>query len=316
MRDAVVFKATGADLNDLADLLYEVFPTDRVIIDRMRDQGEYPYGWTFYGLRRERKLVGTVGLIDLTVWRDGEPVELVGVGSVATAIGARRTGVARTILSELTRQFDSRGTTAVLLTDWPAVYTPHQFELIGPPDYQWVSCEAVLKKIADRPLSPKVYDSIDEATLAQIRSIHEQSALRLDGTLRRDDAYWRFYQGQLGGVPYSHLVCLDNGSPDGYAWVNREADRMTVAELTVAGDEPDRIGPLAAALAGWADSESIGWITFALAENHPVFDWLKLNDIRYGPESSIQRESLMIRAAPGESIKRWDRFGWSMADKF
>lgn len=121
---------TGQRALHMYEKLLHLFPYDRPVYSEIMEKGKKFYTMTNYALFKEEEFVGNVGLYPVSVWYDSKPLELIGIGAVATVPQYRRQGVAKYLLDHCVKIIDKAQKPSMLFTGNPRVYEKHGFDIL------------------------------------------------------------------------------------------------------------------------------------------------------------------------------------------
>lgn len=310
---------SGEELPALYHMLMDVFPTDRPIIEEHLRTGEPFYTLEHHALFRGSEIIGSVGLMPMRIWLEGRKLSLFGIASVATPERFRGQGVARYLLEHCLTIVDRQGLSAVLYTDLPAVYANLGFV---PVEQTLLAASAsALAGLADGVGNCRVFDAVSGDELRRMAGLHAQGYPKFDGTLDREESYWRVFGWVINLYAKCRVLIHEkNGRLRGYARCEMEKDRLLLTELCYDRDEPETIEILlsaAARLASEGDARGSDTITLAFPQKHPAWAILHKNDLAVAAEPpGAAREVFMVRPASGKPLGRLAEMQWSMADKF
>lgn len=340
---------SGPERADLYRMLGETFAPDRELFHEMLRTGQPMYTWTPYTLCRGREILGNVSLVPMRVWVNARPVEVVGVGSVATAPQYRRRGVARYLLSHCLGVVDQQRLPAVLFTGQPEVYVGSGFTPIPQACHE---CRLPDWQASGRGPQCTWLDTLTADDWASIAAIYEQSPAPYDGQLLRDSLYWEFYQTLFRLNRRWHIVaCRDAEAWLGYARCEEEDGRLLISEFCAQAIEGQKghvgtatngspVPPAAAkpcrdtgilrtnireevaesllgSIVQRARQLGRSTLSLALAPGHFLPRLLRSRGVELEPEGPDSgRETFMARPAAGEPLGPLGQLQWPLADKF
>jgi len=106
-----------------------------------------------------------------------------------------------------------------------------------------------------------------------------------------------------------------------YARVCKEKDDILLGEMEVKKEDNEAIKELFYYLLDWMREEGFKKLVISLSPLHPIFEFLKMENIRLKEENSGKREVLMINIISSKADilrnkKIKSRFHWGYFDRF
>lgn len=187
--------------------------------------------WVYY---EEGNLAARLSILPLSVWINGNPMEMGGIAAVATWPEYRRGGKVAKLLGHSLQVMRGNGQTISMLYPFDfAFYRKFGWEIYV--DYK--TYELTKDQIPRfEPVFGKVKRTEDRALL---NGMYEEYAQRYNGMLRRDEAWWkdRLSNAKKGvaAVWYN-----DAGVPKGYIRYNVKNQEMKIHEMVFLDDEAYR----------------------------------------------------------------------------
>ncbi len=306
LRERVTYKA-----------LWEMFPYDRPVYNYMLNEGKRLYTMTNYALFQVDKFIGNVGLYPVSIWFEGRPLEIIGLGAVATVPKYRKKGVMDYLMSHCTNLIDQRCKPSVLYTELPAVYEKYGYMTVN--QHYW-SLRANRMEFAKGSFTHRYFETINRDELKKMQSIYDEQYPNLNGKVIRTEEpdYMQYYEMMFNPYMKPRLVwCLSGCDFHGYLRFEVEKDRLTVTELCTGSNDLDVIESLLYFVADFASLIGLEITTFALSADHMIWQILKTKGLHMEPEpEGVRREVFMVRPTAGESLGKLNNLQWSLADKF
>ncbi len=315
LQSASIVQLKPEELPRIFPMLMEIFPVDRPIYSELIRNRQAPYRWTSYVLDWNGTWVGHSALVELRIWLEGESREVVGIASVATLPEYRRRGVARRLLEHCLEIVDSRGRPAALFTRIPELYEKFGFKNILQTFLGVAVDELRIFRFSGRA---ELRAELAESELQAMASLYVRHYPNYNGKLIRDTDYWKYY-GMVVNLRENcwFLLRYRGGELAAYVRVEREPDRLLVAEFCTGPLDQEMIGGMLADVAYYAGQWGYSWITLAMCPGH--FLWPILASKRVPMEvepPGADRECFMVRPTAGDSLGAFERLQWSLADKF
>lgn len=304
---------SGKQLLSMYRILWELFPYDRPVYDEMIKTGASFYTLKNYALYQGDEFLGNVGLMPMTIWFADKPLELIGVGAVATVPEYRRQGIAKYLMEHCMEIVDAQNKASVLFTELPIVYQQQGFTTVP---QKYIAAEVGSIAFGDTKFTYQCVSELNDEQIEEMDRVYQASPMP-DGKVIRDKAYWKLYKLLFNPYPKPRIVlCRDSGNVLlGYLRFETESDRFTITEFCVNSDE------ITEGLLGYiqnaARENNIGWCSLALAPGHAVLNTLHQKGVVLSQEpAGVRREIFMVRPAAGQSIGELNDLQWSLADKF
>lgn len=298
--------------------LWHMFPYDRPVYTEIMEEGKRFYTMTNYAIFDGETFLGNAGLYPVSIWYDGIPLELVGLGAVATVPEYRRQGVAKRLLKYCMEVIDKQQKPSMLFTEEPKVYQNHGYEILAQ-DYYAVNSEDLnfdidhfgfeyLETISDEPLG--VMADYYECTYPNFNNKVIRSPVR---------QYYEYYEMMFNPYLKPRIVwnVSDRGRLLGYCRFEVEEDRLTITEFCTAKEATEVIESLLGYTGQFARLTGKNVITLSLSRDHNAWDFLNSRSINTFLEpEGVRRELFMVRPANGGSVESISKLYWSLADKF
>jgi predicted acetyltransferase len=182
---------TQAEKQALVRMLSQVWSFEHNLYEEtLYGTGPGIYNWTPYTLFRGSEAVGNLSLVEMRVFWNGEPLEVLGFASVATPETYRGNGIAGRLMDHALGIIDARGVPSVLFTGLPQVYASRGFRIVG------LHAVALPEELpaSERGVSCETLATYDETSLAAVRTLYEEILPDFDGKLVRDPAYWTVHR--------------------------------------------------------------------------------------------------------------------------
>ncbi len=295
-------------------MLGETFVPDQPLFERLLQSGRPMSTWTPYTLYRGQEILCNVSLMPMRIWLNAQPVELVGVASVATAPAYRRQGAARYLLRHCLGLIDQSRLPAVLFTSQPEVYAGAGFLSVPQKYVEWRATDW-----QSRGRGPQAtwLDAPLPDEWAAMATLYDDVSPNDDGKLVRDPGYWEYYQTLFLLNPRWHIVaCRENGPWLGYARCEEEPGRLLVSEFCGASDREDVAESLVDSIVERARLDRRA-VSLALAPGHFLERLLRCRGVGIAVEGpTADREAFMVRPAAGQPPGPLAQLQWSLADKF
>ena len=302
--------------------LWEIFPYDRPVYDKIMNEGKKLYSVKNYALFQEDNFIGNVGLFALKIWYQGKETDLIGVGAVATMPQFRKQGVARLLMNHCMDEIDRLNLPAILFTELPVVYEKHGFDIIAQ-EYRAIRTEQI--NFESSAFDFEYCEALSIERMEQIKGFYNNHYPNYDGKLVRTDEpdYWDYYLMMFNPYMKPRLVLLRDKSSRlcGYCRFEVEQDRLTITELCVGKDDVEGCKGLLSFLERFASLTGYRVLTFAVSPSHIVWNiFAEMNIETFVEPEGVRREIFMSRPAKepdgkGNAID-FNQFLWSLADKF
>lgn len=315
LSECEIHPATGPRLRQVCRFLIDQFPPDRPILERVIATGRGYATWTPYALYHGEELLGSLALMPLRIWLEGQRRDMVGIASVATVPAYRRMGVAGRLLDHCLAKADQQLLPSVLFTSLPRVYENAGFQAIRQ-DYLGTSPANLPRGGAG--LGVQRLETINDDDCNTLATIYDSPGSVFSGKVERDAQYWRFCQLLFNtNSNLRILLCSDGGRPCGYVRAETEEGRLLISEVCLEQASAAVIEAVCTHIAEEARLQSAPWVTLSLPSDHAVRGFLERCGIRCTREpAGICRETLMVRPPRGRSLDTLSRLRWPLSDKF
>jgi predicted acetyltransferase len=310
---------TGAKLRHMYEKLWQIFPYDRPIYTEMMDTGKNLYTMTNYALFQNDHFLGNVGLYPVSVWYEGVPLELIGVGAVAVVPEYRRMGIARYLLQHCMNIIDNKNKPSILFTEEPGVYREHGFEIL---EQDYYAVKAIDIDIDIKDCAFKYFETISSSRLQEMAYLYENASLNFNGKVIRTRIpdYWQYYEMMFNPYLKPRIVwnISDKKRLQGYCRFEMEEDSIGITECCApANDNNSIIESLLGFIGRFGKLTGRDIITICLPPDHTIWNFLKSRSINVFREpQGVRREIFMVRPVKGSFVESVSKLYWSLADKF
>ena len=292
---------------------------DRSIFERYMDYDACFRPADFLLAVEDERALSCVQVFEKTIQLRGQPLQLGGIGSVATWPDARGRGLATELMRRQTDAMRARGMALGLLFAGPVAF----YEKLG-----WSQIplrHVALRRGADvRPAAGRAFRSDD---LPELQRLYSSYSAEISGTTVRDDAYWRGQLRYAGTPDESIRIAETAGRPIAYVRSTLLDGIAMAIEYACDAGATDR---LAALIAGACPEDAALMLRLARGdtllaaladvglESKPVIDrstmWCALDPAalarRAGVDASIDTADLLERLVGSGNAHYWmsDRF--------
>lgn len=307
------------EMPELFALLKTCFPVDRKIFEIMEKE-ELSFGYEPKVLFVNGKIVSNVSLVKRDLYIGSNLLKGGGIASVATHPDYRRKGYAKMLLKERFRDVCFKELDfSPLFTDKPFIYEKLGWEIFP---QRFYILEEIKASLNARKKSIEMFHYSTKVLMEEVKRIYEQNILFFPGVLKRDKEYWQEYFRIFDLKDKELFFLLREGSTaKAYARVCKEKDDILLGEMGVEKEDNEAIKGLFYYLLGWIREAGFKKLVISLSPLHPIFEFLKMENIRLKEENSGKREVLMINIISSKADilrdkKIKSRFHWGYFDRF
>jgi len=307
------------EMPELFALLKICFPTDRKIFELMEKEGSL-FGYEPKVLFVDGKMVSNVSLVRKDIYIGSKLLKGGGIASVATYPDYRRKGYAKTLLKERLHDISLKKLDfSPLFTDKPFIYEKLGWEIF--PQKFWV-LEKMKIPLNARKKNVEIFRNSTKTLMEEVKRIYQENMLFFPCVLKRDEEYWQEYF-RIFNLKDNELFFLlqERNVTKAYARCCQEKDDILLGEMGVGKEDNEAIKGLFYYLLDWIRRSGFKKLIISLPLSYPIFECLKMENIRLKEESSGEREVLMIKtiSSQGEILRDKDiksKFHWGYFDKF
>ena len=307
------------EMPELFALLKICFPIDRKIFELMEKEGSL-FGYEPKVLLVDGKIVSNVSLVRRDIYIGSKTLKGIGVASVATHPDYRRKGYAKMLLKERLRDISLKGADfSPLFTDKPFVYEKLGWKIF--PQKFWV-LEDIEVPLNARKKKVEIFRNSTKTLMGEVERIYQENILFFPGSLKRDKEYWQEYF-HIFDLKDNELFFLlqEENVAKAYARICQEKDDVLLGEMGVGKEDNEAIKGLFYYLLDWVRHSGFEKLVISLPSSHPIFEFLKMENIKLREENPDKREVLMIRniSSQGEVLRDKEiksRFHWGYFDRF